>query len=66
MVWVQVRQLVHVSGQVVAGADALLAFGGQGTEQPDMLTLVPLPHEDTEVSVAEAALMLEAPSACDG
>ena len=45
----QVKQLVHVSGTVLAGADALLVFGGQGVEQPDLLTLLPLPGADGEV-----------------
>lgn len=43
---VQVRQIVHVSGSVLSGADALLVFGGQGAEQPDLLTLLPLPAAD--------------------
>ena len=42
----QVKQIVHVSGPVVAGADALLVFGGQGLEQPDLLTLLPMPHDE--------------------
>ena len=45
----QVKQLVHVAGSVVAGADALLVFGGQGVEQPDLLTLLPLPGAQGEV-----------------
>lgn len=30
----------------MSGADALLVFGGQGLEQPDLLTLLPLPTDD--------------------
>ena len=42
----QVRQVVHVSGAAGDGADALLVFGGQSIEQPDMLTLLPLQHDE--------------------
>jgi len=42
----QVRQVVHVSGAAGGGTDALLVFGGQSIEQPDMLTLLPLEHDE--------------------
>ena len=42
----------------MAGADALLAFGGQGIEEPDLLTLLPLPN-DEEVSGRNNTLIPE-------
>ncbi len=38
-----VRALTYVSGEPVAGGEALLVFGGQPVEKPDILTLLPLP-----------------------
>ena len=38
--------MVHVSGAAAGGTDALLVFGGQSIEQPDMLTLLPLQHDE--------------------
>ncbi len=35
-----------MSGAAGGGTDALLVFGGQSIEQPDMLTLLPLEHDE--------------------
>ena len=35
-----------MTGAAGGGADALLVFGGQSIEQPDMLTLLPLQHDE--------------------
>ena len=35
-----------MSGAAGGGTDALLVFGGQSIEHPDMLTLLPLQHDE--------------------